>query len=460
MTANTSFKSVIANASTEGYAITLEESAKALVYDPESFMPAAVDDLALAPGHALLQVAQAVEVVKHALSFPTIDAYLERSLAIMEEKSGFLDSRLFIGNDPITRHQYMFHRHLGLAIVLEHEELDEILDGIERAMLRGDDALKLTETVRGDGEKFYHLDKFLGQFLTARNLWERPQLEANLIGIYRPDGSVRSLKLMGLLFEPQLNAMIKLEIAAGSAKLVRAIHDLKNVNGYFPDYVAPKIKNILSLLAANMEIPAIKALRQQAGVNPVPDRLETVIRLERYFQFLTCGEVTQEELTLYVISGNHDLEDILYGVLQFSIMDELTFANDLQRAESVRDFAKAMRTVMLRDERQLLRITQRALASFFEKGSPEYLEMIRTDDSKILEAVAQRFTPEQCADHPALLAVCGSRPVKEYEDWCQGFDERGLVAEALYKITDDQAYKMTVHNLNTRARMFTGELGI
>jgi hypothetical protein len=59
-----------------------------------------------------------------------------------------------------------------------------------------------------------------------------------------------------------------------------------------------------------------------------------------------------------------------------------------------------------------------------------------------------------------LLALCGSRPFAEYADWCQGFDELGLVAEALYKITDDQAYRLTVNNLNTRARMFAVDLGV
>lgn len=462
MTANTSFKSVIANASTEGYAITLEESAKALVYDPESFMPAAIEDLAFAPGHALLQVAQAVEVVKHALSFPTIDEYLERSLSIMEKESGFYDSRLFIDFDLTTRHQYMFQRHLGLALALEHEALDDILDGIECAMVRGDVALKLTETVQGDGEKIYLLGKFLGVFIAAQSprQWTRLNLEVNLIGLYRPDGSVRSLPLMGLLFEAQLNALLKKEIAGGSPKLIRAIHDLKSEHSYYPDYVVPKIKNILSLMAAHMEIPAIQALRKEAGVAPVPDPVEIEIRLERYFQSLTCGDATQEELRLYVLSGRHDLEDILHRVLQFNIMNELTFDNDLEKAVCVMNFAKAMRIVMLRDDRQLFKITQRALASFFEKGSPEYLEMLRTADDKILDTVAERFTPVQCVGHPALLAVCGARPVNEFEDWCQSFDELGLVAEALYKITDDQAYRHTVSNLNTRARMFAVDLGV
>lgn len=460
MTANTSFKSVIANASTEGYAITLEESAKALAYDPESFMPAAVDDLALAPGHALLQVGQAVEVVKHALTFPSIDDYLERSLALMEQQSKSYGAGLYSSYEPQQRHRYMFIRHLGLALAIEHEELDDILDGIECAMVRGDGALKLTEFVLVDGHKTYCLDKFLDIFITAVNYWHRCKLEVRTIGIYRSNGSVRSLKLMELLFPAFLHLMLEREIGSRSPKLIRAIHDLKHEHSYFPDCIVPNIKNILSLKYAHMELPEIEFLRLEAGVELPPGYLEVEIRLERYLQFLEGGSESHDQLTHYVLSANYDLNGILHSVLQFKGMDHLTFENEQQRRASVIEFAKAMRTVMLRDASDELLIAQRGLASVFEQGSPEYQEMLQIEDSRLLEVVAKRFTPAQCVDNPALLAVCGARPVKEYEDWCQGFDEHGLVAEALYKMTDDQAYMLTVNNLNTRARMFTGDLGI
>ena len=460
MTANTSFKSVIANASTEGYAITLEDSAKALVYDPESFMPAAIEDLALAPGHAKFQFAQAIEVVRHALTFPTIDAYIDRSLSIMEKEGASYETSLFSKFEPGLRHIYMFQRHLGLALALEHEWIDDILNGLDLAFLRGDSALELSEHVLADSRTSFQIDYLAWMFQSASSQWDRLKLNSSMVGMYRPDGSMRSLPLMGLLFWPHLSGMLENEIAAGNPVVVRAIYDLSSGGSHYQEWAIQTIKCFLSLKFVYMQLQDVKSVRSRAGVDLAPDAFEIRARLERYLQLFVRGEESAADLIGYILSGNHDVHEILHEVLQFNHMKLWQPQIETQIATATLDFARGLRPILLQEESAPLKLGQVALGCFFDKGGEEYQELLRTADDKLLDALAQRFTPAQCVASPALLALCGSRPFAEYEDWCQGFDELGLVAEALYKITDDQAYRLTVNNLNTRARMFYGDLGV
>lgn len=460
MASNTSLQSVIAKASTEGYAITLEQSAIRLAYDPEAFMPAAAEELALAPGHALIQVAQAVEVVKHALSFPTIDDYLERSLSLMGQQSTSYGSGLYSSYEPKLRHQYMFIRHLGLATSIEHDDIDFIFDELERAMVRGDDALRLTESVLDDGSRIRQLNKYTDMFITSVNHWLFRKDEAKTTRIFRSDGSVRSLRLMSVLFWVLLNVRLESEILKKNCNLVRAVHKLDHGPRHCFGSNIDGILATLSTTYAKMEISEVHALKSDAGVQLSPDRFEVEIRLRRYIESLDLGEADHDQLVSYVLSGNYSLEGILHDILQFKGMDYLTFENAQQRRASVIQFAKALHTVMLRDTSNKLLLEQRGFASVFEKGSPEYYVMLEIEGSKMLAEVAQRFTPDQCIDSPALLAVCGSRPVSEFEVWGDGFDELGLVAEALYRMTGDTAYMLMVKNLTTRGRMFAGDLGV
>lgn len=460
MTANTSFKSVIANASTEGYAITLEESAKALVYDPESFMPAAIDDLALAPGHAKFQFAQAIDVVRHALTFPTIDAYIERSLSIMEKEGASYETPMFSKFEPRLRHIYMFQRHLGLALALEHQWIDGILSGLECALTRGDQALEFNVHTLQDSTVLYQIDYLDWMFQSASSQWDRMKLNSSMVGIYRPDGSIRSLTLMSLLFWPHLSSLLEKEIAARNHVVVREIYDLSLGGGHCQEWAVHKIKRFLSLKFVFMQLPDIKSLRSKAGVDPAPDDFEIRVRLERYLQLFVRGEESPADLIGYIMSGNQGVHEILHEVMQFSLMKLWPNRTTAQIATDALDFAQKLRLIMMLDESAPLKLGQVALGCFFDKGGEEYQELLRTADEKLLDALAQRFTPAQCVASPALLALCGSRPFAEYEDWCQGFDELGLVAEALYRITEDQAYMLTVNNLNTRARMFAGDLGV
>lgn len=471
--------------SMKSYGVSLDASMQGLEFEPEQHMPLPVEDLAFGP-LAHHQIGLSREVVFHALSFPTLDAYLERSLAIAQEHSQPYPkvlSVIYWACSPLELQRRAFGRHVGLAISLEHERLDELLDGLKRAYRRGD------EVMQGIHAK--------DAFGTAYGRFSRPRSpEDRLVTLINPKGETRSLGLLSLLMGKKLQELI---LGAFEKELVSVIQAV--VLGQPDDAVfAESLSECAPLEAANrhmeaMGITQVRAFRKDMGFNPLPERQEIHMRFESLLKsessfeqgqalalyeyahgnteawhsvmdecFLQSGGLVKPTVQPVVVPAFHNhpiLNGLFAGALNNPIIkSQFALATAKAAKPNLADVTGNIMAVFTELKDTACPVQQVATACLWVAETETYAAIMASPTDELLERIATYTSADECSRSPNLLAVLLCQPIHKIRAWAEDHDPEDKVVSILYEMTRDRKYLEMVKSLVVTGKLFSQDLGL
>jgi len=425
--------------STGNYFISMVASLKGLTFDPTRHMPLPVGEISLGPlfHH---EIAQSREVVLHALCcYPTLDAYLERSQALAElEKEPYQQGDLFMyrGCTPIELQRKAFGRHVGLAISAEDDQLDEILDGLRTAYIRGDEVMQKIESAEMFGTAFCRLRRSVSHE-------DRP------FQIFNASGEVRSLGLLGILIGKSLQFLTADAFVQAKAPVVQAIVLGQPDDSLFQKQlessgVWPEVNRDL----ANMDVQQVQCFRAAMGIPSIPERAEVLHRF-RDMIYLIGGFTA-----LYEYAGS-DAESFTSVILE--VFCELRGSDNLDRSRIIKQIVRGC------DEMKStpISLANLALASRFVPGSQGFDAVIHAPKDRLVECIeGASFTASECCSDDILLAVLLTQPVDLVRAWADDHDVDDRVVSALYELSNDVRYLEMVKSPEARGKLFVGDLGL
>lgn len=425
--------------STDNYFISMVASLKGLTFDPERHMPLPVGEVSLGPlfHH---EIAQSRTVVLHALNcYPTLDAYLERSRALAElEKEPYQQGDLFMyrGCTPIELQRKAFGRHVGLAISAEDDQIDEILDGLRAAYIRGDEVMQQIESAEIFRTAFCRLRRSVSHE-------ERP------FQILNASGEVRSLGLLSLLMGKSLQFLTADAFVQANSSVVKAIVLGQPDDSLFQRQldssgVWPEVNRDL----ARMDVHQVQRFRAAMGIPSMPERAEVLHR----FRDLICS--VGGFIALYKYVGS-DLGSFASVILE--VFREFQGSDNQDRYRIIKQIVRGC------DELKStpISLANLALASRFVPGSQGFEVVMYAPKDRLVECIEDAsFTASECCSDDILMGVLLTQPVDMVRAWADEHDAEDQVVSALYELSNDVRYLEMVKSLEARGKLFIGDLGL
>jgi hypothetical protein len=472
--------------SKDNYIISVDDSLNGLAFHPEQHMPLPVDDLAYGP-LALTQIDLSRKVVLHALSFPSLDAYIDHSISLavaLSEPYPVPRSVLYWGCTPLQLHTKAFGRHVGFAISQEHERLDELLEGMKQAFLRGDVMMQAINSEQAFGTAFYRLHSTKSE-------------SEQVVSLTSPSGKVRSLGFFTKLMGKHLQELILGAFKNYQTPVIQAVVLGQEDDAVFAEY----LRASPPVLAANQHVEAMglqdaRAYRSAIGLSPFPERQE----IHKRFESLLKSEHPFEKgqvLDLYEYAhGNaqawqsavqdcfqQSAEWVKNAALQRDVVNSPAYQSALRALASCSkqfitsgqasakkltresglelvDVTRNILVVFMELEDTVCPVKQMATACLCERGTESHAAIMETPEDGLLEWIAKLYTPEQCSTSPNLLAVLFCQPKHKIRAWAEEHDPEDKVLSFLYKVTNDTQYLQMVKSLVVRGELFGQDLGL
>lgn len=475
--------------SMKSYGVSLAASRQTLEFKPEQHMPLPVDDLAFGPlvHH---QIGLSRDVVFHALSFHTLDAYLDHSVRLAEalnEPYPIPRSVLYWGCTPLELQRKAFGRHVGFAISLEHERLDELLEGLKKAYLRGDEVMQGINAKDAFGTAY-------GRFSSPRSPEDR------LVTLITPKGETRPLGLLSLLMGKKLQELI---LGAFEKDLVSVIQAV--VLGQPDDALfVESLVECAPLEAANrhmetMSITKARAYRKDMDFSPLPERqeihkrFESLVKSEYPFEngqalalyeyahpnaeawhsvmdecFLQSGRLVKPAVKPAAQSpvasaflNNPTLKGLFTGALKNPIIQSHWALATTQAAKpDLADVTGNIMAVFTELKDTACPVQQVATACLWVAETEAYAAIMASPTDELIDRIATYTTADECSRSPNLLAVLRGQPIHKIKAWADVHDPEDKVVSLLYQMTEDTQYLQMVKSLVIRGELFGQDLGL
>lgn len=425
--------------STDNYFISMVASLKGLTFDPKRHMPLPVGEVSLGPlfHH---EIAQSREVVLHALNcYPTLDAYLEHSRSLAElEKEPYQQGEMFMYRrcTPIELQRMAFGRHVGLAISAEDDQLDEMLDGLRAAYIRGDEVMQQIGSAEIFRTAFCRLRRSVSHE-------DRP------IQILNASGEVRSLGLLSLLMGKSLQFLTADAFVQANSSVVQAIVLGQPDDSLFQKQLESSgVRSEVNQDLAKIDVLQIQCFRAAMGIPSMPERAEA---LHRFRNMICCvGEFT----ALYEYAGS-DLGSFTSVI--FEVFSELRGSDNLDRARIIKQIVRGCDEL----KNTPISLANLALASRFVPGSQGFNVVMHTPKDRLIECIeGASITASDCCSDDVLMGVLLTQPVDRVRAWADEHDVEDQVVSALYELSSDARYLEMVKSVEARGKLFVGDLGL
>lgn len=425
--------------STGNYIISMVASLKGLTFDPECHMPLPVGEVSLGPlfHH---EIAQSRKVVLHALNcYPNLDAYLERSRALAElEKEPYQEGDLFMYRhcSSIELQRKAFGRHVGLAISAEDDQLDEILNGLRAAYIRGDEVM----------QQIGSAEMFLTAFFRLQGSVSH---EDRPLQILNASGEVRSLGLLSLLMGKSLKFLTADAFLQANASVVQAIVLGQSDDSLFQKQLESSgIRSGINRDLANIYVKQVQCFRAAMSIPRMPERAEVLHR----FRDTICsvGEFT----ALYDYAGS-DL--VFFTSVILEVFSEFRGSDNLNRHRIIKQIVRGCAEL----KSTPISLANLALASRFVPGSQGFEVVMHAPKDRLVECIEDAsFTASECCSDDILMGVLLTQPVDMVRAWADEHDAEDQVVSALYQLSNDVRYLEMVKSLEARGKLFVGDLGL
>jgi hypothetical protein len=475
--------------SKDNYLISVDDSLNRLAFYPEQHMPLPVDDLSYGP-LAHKQIGLSREVVLHALSFQTLDLYIDHSIRLAEalsEPYPVPRSVLYWACTPLQIHIKAFGRHVGLAISQEHKRLDELLEGLKQAFLRGDGVMQGIDSENA--------------FWPAYTRLRDSVLDADcVVSLVTPSGEARSLGFLSKLMGKHLQELIIGAFQKEQVSVIQAV-----VLGQPDDAVfAESLSECAPLEAANrhmetMGITQARDYRKDMGFSPLPERqeihkrFESLLRSEHPFEqgqalalyeyahpnpealhsamndcFLQWGGLVKPAVkpdahsaAAAAFLNNPILKSLFTRALKNPIIQsQWAFAETKAGKPNFADVTGNIMAVFAELKGTACPVQQLATACLWASEADTYAAIMASPTDELLDRIATYTSADECSRSPNLLAVLRSQPIQKIRAWADAHDHEDKVVSLLYQMTEDTQYLQMVKSLVVRGELFGQDLGL
>jgi hypothetical protein len=470
--------------SKDNYFVTLVASLNGLEFNPDQHMPLPVEDVSSGPLKQH-QIELSRNVVFQALSFPSLDAYIERSLGLAQQQSEAYDpTRLSIYKacSSMELQRKAFGRHVGIAISLEHQRLDELLEGLKQAYLRGDAVMQGINAEQAFGTAY-------GQLRNSRSTEDCP------VALIRPNGEPRSLGYLSMLMGNKLQELLLDAFHKGLVPVMQAVAFGQDDDAVFAEFLLrSQPMAAANDYMENLGIAEVRAFRSAMGFSPVPGRFE----IKKRFDSLLRSKYPfkdGEALALYEYAGTNS--EVWNSVLEHHFLQSCMLVRKSDKPAEESDqppavlpglnnpllsntFISSSVTAAKKDETGLpmgtvvdnimavftelngtgCPVQQLATACLWEPDTDAYPAIMATPTEALLERIADYNSEEHCLKFPNLLAVLLCQPIQKIKAWADVHDHEDKVVSLLYKLTDDTRYLEIVKSLVRRGELFGQDLGL